>query len=347
MFIYPRNNKYILMSHPGFLQELSVSRIHHPINQLRMDLDNLQDLAISIKQHGLLQPIVVRPKQHEYEVVAGNRRLAAIRLLKSRRISCHIVELSDKEAYEVALVENVQHKTMNSIEEAMAFNQYVESFGWGGISELARRIGKSQEFVTKRIQLLRLPEKVREEVIRQRITPSVALEMLPLDNEAMEEFADFIIQNPLTKEEVRHIVRISKSENNEEENTYTTMDSKNNTQQEKEIYLLDKALRKSIAVMKSTLVNFDDIVNNVNDEWVLKELLMQYRMIIHGDIDTFLKLRKRLIRKVPKEYFTSQYGNKMVKTKPTSNSNSNNYNDNEATKDNASIHIWTTKGIWQ
>lgn len=332
------------MSHPGFLQEVSVSRIHHPLNQLRMDLDNVQDLAISIKQHGLLQPIVVRPKQHEYEVVAGNRRLAAIRLLKARRISCHIVDLSDKEAYEVALVENVQHKTMNSIEEAMAFNRYVESFGWGGISELARRIGKSQEFVTKRIQLLRLPEKVREQVIRQRITPSVALEMLPLDNEAIEEFADFIIQNHLTKEEVRHIVRISKSENNEE-NTYTTMDSKNNTQQEKEIYLLDKALRKSIAVMKSTLVNFDDIVNNVNDDWVLKELLMQYRMIIHGDIDTFLKLRKRLIRKVPKEYFTSQYGDRMVKTKHTSNSNIN--NDNEATKDNASIHIWSTKGIWQ
>ncbi len=311
-----------------------------------MDLDNLQELAISIKQHGLLQPIVVRSKEHEYEVVAGNRRLAAIRLLKARRISCHIVELSDKEAYEVALVENVQHKTMNSIEEAMAFNHYVKSFGWGRISELARRIGKSQEFVTKRIQLLRLPEKVREEVIRQRITPSVALEMLPLDNEAMEEFADFIIQNPLTKEEVRHIVRISKSEN-KEENTYTTMNSKNNTQQEKEIYLLDKALRKSIAVMKSTLVNFDDIVNNVNDEWILKELLMQYRMIIHGDIDTFLKLRKRLIRKVPKEYFTSQYRDKMVKTKHTSNTNSNNNNDNEATKDNASIHIWTTKGIWQ
>jgi hypothetical protein len=64
------------------------------------------------------------------------------------------------------------------------------------------------------------------------------------------------------------------------------MESKNNVLCEKEIYLLDKALRKSIAVMKSTLVNFDDIVNNVNDEWVLKELLMQYRKIIHGDIDS-------------------------------------------------------------
>src|SRR5918992_2308157 len=231
------------MSHPGFLQELSVSRIHHPVNQLRMDLDNVQDLAISIKQHGLLQPIVVRPKEHQYQVVAGNRRLAAIRILKMRKISCHVVELSDKEAFEVSLVENVQHKTMNPIEEAAAFNQYVESFGWGGVSELARRIGKSQEFVTKRIQLLRLPEKVKEEIIRQRMTPSVALEMLPLDNEAMEEFADFIIKNPLTKDEVRHIVKVSKEEHNDNDNSFENAGNNGSTNSEKELYLLDRALR--------------------------------------------------------------------------------------------------------
>jgi ParB family chromosome partitioning protein len=153
-------------------------------------------------------------RQHQYEVVAGNRRLSAIKLLGLRKISCHVVKLSDREAYEVALVENIQHKTLNPIEEAVAFNQYVESFGWGGISELARRIGKSQEFVTKRIQLLRLPERVKEEIIRQRMTPSVALEMLPLEKEAMEEFADFIIKNPLTKDEVRRIIRVSKEEHN-------------------------------------------------------------------------------------------------------------------------------------
>ena len=63
---------------------------------------------------------------------------------------------------------------------------------------------------------------------------------------------------------------------------------------ERELYLLDKALMKSITIMKSTLVGFDDIINSVHYNWILKELLMQYRLIIHGDIDTFLKLRKRL-----------------------------------------------------
>jgi ParB family chromosome partitioning protein len=327
------------MSYPGVLEEVSIAKIMHQKSQFRMNLDNLDELANSIKQHGLLQPIVIRPMQHEYEVVAGNRRLAAARLLKLRKISCHVIELSDKEAYEVGLVENVQHKTMNPVEEAIAFNQYVENHGWGGVSDLARRIGRSQEFVSKRMQLLRLPERVREQIIRQRITPSVALEMLPLETGAMEEFADFIIKNPLTKKEVRHIVKVSKTTQlyNDKDDRNKT---KNNIAYEKELYLLDKALRKSIAVMKSTLVNFDDIITGVNDEWILKELLMQYRLIIHGDIDTFLKLRKRLRMKIPHEYFGSRDDEaKLVMNEP----NGGDKQDNE----NGAIHLWATKGIWQ
>ncbi len=341
------------MSHPGFLQEVSVSKIQHPGNQLRAQLDNLDELATSIKQHGLLQPIVVRPLQRRYEVIAGNRRLVAVKRLGMRKICCHIVELSDKEAYEVAIVENIQHKTMNPIEEAEAFDHYVKSFGWGGISELAGRISKSQEFVTKRIQLLRLPLKVREEIIRQRITPSVALEMLPLQKEAMEGFADFIINNPLTKDEVRHIVKVSRIEHNEADNDDNNDDNNGNisnygnTALEKELYYLDKSLRKSIAVMKSTLLNFDDIVNNVNDEWILKELLMQYRLIIHGDIDTFIKLRKRLLKKVPKEYFKKEDGSQRRKNK-TEGTKEDRLSDaqNDSSNSSSSMHVWTTSGIW-
>jgi ParB family transcriptional regulator, chromosome partitioning protein len=128
-----------------------------------MNLDNLSDLGESIRQHDLLQPIVIRPMQHVYEVVAGNRRFAATKLIGLRKISCHVIDLSDREAYEVALVENVQQKTMNPIEDAIAFSRYVESYGWGGVTDLSKRIGRSQEFVTRRIQLLRLPQKIQDE----------------------------------------------------------------------------------------------------------------------------------------------------------------------------------------
>lgn len=316
------------MSQLGISQDLSVVDIHHPSNQLRSSSDDVAELAESIKQHGLLQPIVVRPKKHEYEVVAGNRRLAAVRLLKLRKIACHIIELSDKEAYEVALVENIQHKTLNPIEEGMAFKRYVESYGLGGFSELARRIGKSQEFVTKRIQLLSLPEKVQEDVIRQKITLSVALEMLLLDRDSIISLADIAIKNHLTKKEVNHIVKISRRKNDEFENEM--VNSKNSIDYQKQSDMLDKALRKSIAVMKSSLMYYDDIIRDMNDKWIVKELLMYYRQLIHGDIDTFMKLRRKFAMNIPREYYRVQ------NTKRTDEHNS------EEKYDESPIFTWST-----
>jgi ParB family chromosome partitioning protein len=326
------------MSYLGILEEININKIRQARNQFRMYSDHIDGLAASIRLHGLLQPIVVRPLQHEYEVVAGNRRLAAARFLKLRKITSHILDLSDKEAYEVGLVENVQRKTMNPIEEAVAFSKYVDAYGWGGLSELATHIGRSQEFVTKRIQLLRLPEKIRNEIIRQRISPSVALEMLPLDENTMHEFADFVVKNPLTKDEMRKVVKISRATS---KNVNDDINERQSTKfsNEKELYLIDKALRKSIAVMKSTLVNFDDIVNNVNDDWILKELLTQYRMIIHGDIDTFLKLRKRLRIKIPRDYLNLQ------KNSEKGHSGDSNV-EGDNTK-NPSLYQYATNGIWQ
>ena len=324
------------MSHPGILQEINISKIRHSPYQFRMNLDNLGELACSIKEHGLLQPILVRPMQHDYEVVAGNRRLAAAKLLKLRKITSHVIDLSDREAYEVGLVENVHHKTMNPIEEGIAFNQYSEGRGWGGITELATRIGRSQEFVSKRIQLLRLPENIRNEIIRQRISPSVALEMLPLDKGAMQEIADFVIENPVTKVEIRNIVKGSRARSNDL--NYPNSPSKN-ASHENELYLIDKTLRKSISVMKSTLLNFDEIVNSVNDDWILKELLMQYRMIIHGDINTFLKLRKRLKMKMPREYLNLQRDTEKAFVNESDAARNN--------PDERAIYQWATRGVWQ
>ncbi len=323
------------MSHSGILQEINIGKIRHSPCQFRMNLDNLGELVSSIKEHGLLQPILVRPMQHEYEVVAGNRRLAAAKMLKLRKIISHILDLSDMEAYEVGLVENVQHKTMNPIEEGIAFNQYIEGRGWGGITELASRIGRSQEFVTKRIQLLRLPQNIRNEIIRQRISPSVALEMLPLDEVTLQEIAGFVIKNPLTKVEIRNIVNGCRAKSND---LNDLIPPSKNASHENELYLVDKTLRKSIAVMKSTLVNFDEIVNSVSDNWILKELLMQYRMIIHGDIDTFLKLRKRLRMKMPREYLNLQRDAETAFVKDDVTRNE---------PDERAIYHWATKGVWQ
>jgi ParB family transcriptional regulator, chromosome partitioning protein len=322
----------MFVSNLGIIQEISVSKVHHPANQIRMTL-NIEELALSIRQQGLLQPIVVRPKNHKYEVVAGNRRLEAVRSLKLRKISCHIVELSDREAYEVALVENVHHKTMNPIEEATAFQKYVESYGWGGISDLASRIGKSQEYVTKRLQLLRLPEKVQLEIIRQRITVSSALEMLPLDQSEIHNLMEYVIKNPLTRDEIRQAVKTARRRRSTPLDEVDELDRQFNLN-EKDLALLDNALKKCIAIMKSTLVNFDDVLESVGEDWIIKELLMQYRLIMHGDIDTFLKLRKRLRTRIPKGYA-------IVRNKRF------NDNDSDEFANNLGIHMWNPRGVWQ
>jgi len=296
------------LSYLGILQDINIFKISPCKHNLREITNNVDELAESIKQYGLLQPIVVRPIHAGYEVVAGNRRLAAAKLLRLRKLSCHVIELSDKEAYEVGLVENLHHKTMTPIEESIAFKKYVEGYGWGGVSDLARQIGRSQEFVTKRIQLLMLPKEIQEDIIRQRITPSVALELLPFDQNLVRKMGELVIRNALTKSEVRSLAKKITKESAVVDNSTSIQndsdegDNKDLTTHEREIFLLDKALMKSITIMKSTLVSFDDVIDSIDYNWILKELLMQYRLIIHGDIDTFLKLRKRLKSKMPHNY---------------------------------------------
>jgi hypothetical protein len=138
-------------------------------------------------------------------------------------------------------------------------------------------------------------------------------------------------------------VKVSKAKS--DENGPTNYEDKSSNSKsiacEKELYLLDKALRKTIAVMKSTMVNFDDILNNVNENWILKELLMQYRLIIHGDIDTFLKLRKRLRVKIPKDYL-GLLGDDTLAGKHLYKPSGDKVIDADA-----SIHLWATKGMWQ
>src|SRR5215831_7592564 len=122
-------------------------------------------LVASIREHGLLQPILIRPLTQGFEIVAGHRRFQACRSLRWRFISCKIREMSDKQAYEIQLTENMQRKSMDPVEEAEAFRRYVVDFGWGGITELAKKIGKSEVYVSHRLQLLKLPDEIKERII--------------------------------------------------------------------------------------------------------------------------------------------------------------------------------------
>ena len=93
----------------------------------------------------------------KFEVVAGNRRLEACKRLHWLKVPCLVRELSDKEAYEIGLIENIERETLTPIEEAKAFQMYVKEKGWGGVKALAEKIGRSEEYVSHKIALLSLP----------------------------------------------------------------------------------------------------------------------------------------------------------------------------------------------
>ena len=141
------------------------------------DHKEIESLIISIKEHGLLQPILIRPYQNSFEIVAGHRRFHACKSLRWRHMPCKIRELSDKQAFEIQITENIQRKSMSSLEEAEAFRKYVQDLGWGGVTELSRKIGKSEEYVSHRIQLLKLPQDIKEKIMLNKLSykPSIRI----------------------------------------------------------------------------------------------------------------------------------------------------------------------------
>lgn len=265
-------------------------------------MGSLGELAASIKEKGLLEPIVVRPADGGFEVVAGNRRLEACKRLGLRSIPCHVTDLGDREAFEVALVENIQHETMNAIDEARAFEKYVDEYGYGGISELAAKIGKSQGYVSNRIRLLSLPKGVKEEVIRRRISPSVAQELVSLGDGGEDEIVEIIRERHLSMREVRRIVkgRRGQESQRQKETLASDLDAPLPDLTEGGAQTVDRALAKALASMRMDMYRLGEAIGDVSDQWMVSELLIQCRATLNEQIDSLLRFRKKLHRETAK-----------------------------------------------
>jgi ParB family chromosome partitioning protein len=126
----------------GIVKDINISQIVESKYTIRISTkEEIEELSASIFEKGLLNAIIVRHRNESiYEIVAGNRRFEACKKLGFRRISCQVIELDDKGAFEVSLIENIQRKTLYPIEEAHAFKKYVSEFGWGGASDLSQKI---------------------------------------------------------------------------------------------------------------------------------------------------------------------------------------------------------------
>lgn len=251
----------------------------------------MDELICSIKEKGLLQPIVIRSKGKYYEIVAGNRRYKACTTLGWRKIVCHVVELTDKEAFEVSLIENMQRRNMDPIEEAHAFKKYVLTFGWGGISELAAKIGKSVSYVDKRIRLLELPNDILDSIFKFEINKSAAEELLSIrDNHRQSKLAQIIREKRLSSRQARELVK------NMEDGSIYDFDEKWTFQ--KKLVDIDrktqKSFDKSIVALRVAMNTLGTIMEYIEDNWIVYEILMQHKNMLHTQIDLLIKEKRKL-----------------------------------------------------
>jgi ParB family transcriptional regulator, chromosome partitioning protein len=254
-----------------------------------------ETLHISIREHGLLQPILIRPISHGFEIVAGHRRFHACRSLRWRFIPCKIREMSDKQAYEIQLTENMQRKAMDPVEEAEAFRRYVMDFGWGGVSELAQKIGKSEEYVSHRIQLLKLPDDIKNQVITSRLNVSQAMELTTLSQERQSEIIEQVINGNLTVKQIREVKSILREDGTFD---HASKPCRNIT---KSIRLIRISKKTSLA-LRITLARLDNIINEVQESIEpdqraeIINFLMAQRLKIHAMIDDTIRFKNASLK---------------------------------------------------
>lgn len=171
------------------------------------DEDALQELSESIKQFGLIQPIVVKNKGEYYEIVAGERRWRAARIAGLKEVPVIIKEYNDKESMEIAIVENLQREDLNPIEEAQAYQKLIEEFGLKQ-DEAAQRVSKSRTAVTNALRLLKLDERVQQMVIDEMISGGHARALLAIeDKEEQYSMAMLIFDHKMSVRETEKLVR--------------------------------------------------------------------------------------------------------------------------------------------
>jgi len=173
-----------------------------------MDPEALAELAESIREHGLLQPLIVtRQGPEQYQLIAGERRLQAARLAGLASVPAIVKEATPQEVLELALVENIQRADLNPLEEASAFRHLVEEFGLTQ-EQVAQRVGKSRVAVTNTLRLLRLPDEVREALAGGTIHEGHARALLALPTpEAQLAALKVVVQKDLSVRQTEELVR--------------------------------------------------------------------------------------------------------------------------------------------
>lgn len=172
----------------------------------------MEGLVASVKKHGILQPVIVKPLPHGYMLIAGERRWRAARQLGLKEIPAIVRHSDDVNTLEIALIENIQRKDLNPIEKAKGFKEIVNKFGFTQ-EQVAKAMGKDRSSVANYLRLLELPQKIQEDVSRGTISMGHARAIMALrDHETQQMLCERILKEGLSVREVEEIVSMEKNQ---------------------------------------------------------------------------------------------------------------------------------------
>lgn len=204
---------------------VKISSVEPNINQPRkqFDEDALLELSESVKQYGILQPLLVSNKKDYYEIIAGERRWRAAKLAGLKEVPVIVKEFSEQELVEISLIENIQREDLNPVEEAKAYKRLIDEFNLKQ-DEVADRVGKSRTAVTNSMRLLKLTDKVQQMLIDEMITAGHARAILAIsDKEKQETVAMKVFDEKLSVRETESLVkRMLEPPKTEKKSKFTT-----------------------------------------------------------------------------------------------------------------------------
>ena len=206
---------------------MNISRVEPNRNQPRKTFneDSLQDLAESIKQHGVLSPLLVKEREGYYEIVAGERRWRAANIAGLKEVPVIIRDLSEQEILEISIIENLQREDLNPIEEAMAYDRLIKEFNLTQ-DEVAEKVSKSRAVIANSVRLLKLSENVQQMVIEEIVSAGHARALLGIeDPEEQFVLAQRIIDDKLSVRELEKIVRNRGKEKKESKKKATQLEN--------------------------------------------------------------------------------------------------------------------------
>ena len=196
--------------------KISISSIIPNKNQPRkiFEKDALEELKNSIKERGVIQPVIVRKSDNQddkFELIAGERRWQAAQLAGLHEVPVVIIEADNLKSLELAIIENVQRKDLNAVEEAESYKKLIENFGYDQ-EKVSKFIGKSRSHISNSLRLLTLPEKLIDMIRHQKISQGHAKILIGLENALL--LADKIVKKKLSVRQAENLVRLLKSNKN-------------------------------------------------------------------------------------------------------------------------------------